>query len=104
MIARVWRGRAATVHAADSYSAHLRDTVLPGLEAIAGFLGVYLLRRETSGGIELEVVTLWESLAAIQSFAGDSLEQAVVEPQVRALLHEFDDRVRHFDIPFHQIV
>ena len=104
MIARVWRGRAATVHAADDYAAHLRETVLPSLEAVAGFLGVYLLRREAGDGVELEVVTLWESLAAVRSFSGDSLERAVVEPRVRVLLQDFDDRVRHFDVPFSRLI
>jgi hypothetical protein len=43
-------------------------------------------------------VTLWDSLASIRAFAGDSLESAVVEPEARAVLSSFDDFVTHYEV------
>ena len=35
---------------------------------------------------------------AIRKFAGERAESAVVEPEARAVLDEFDDFVRHYEI------
>ena len=41
------------------------------------------------------MVTRWTSIEAIRGFAGEDLERAVVEPEARALLVSFDERVQH---------
>jgi len=44
------------------------------------------------------VATLWQSLEAIQKFAGPDVAGAVVREEAAALLKEFDRRVRHFQV------
>lgn len=97
MIARTWHGR-APAQSADAYAEHLERSVLPELEGLSGFRGLYLLRRAVPGGVAFEVVTFWESMEAIRSFAGESLDLAVVAPEAQALLAEFDPRVLHHEV------
>ena len=57
-----------------------------------------ILKREGAAGSEFEIVTVWQSRAAIEAFAGRDIEAAVVPDAAQAMLAEFDQRVRHFDI------
>jgi heme-degrading monooxygenase HmoA len=97
MIMRVWRGFAPR-KTRDAYPRHLLDTVRPKLEGIAGFIGLYLLRRDHSDEVEYQVLTMWESMDAVHAFAGDDPERAVVEPEAAAVLTRFDAEVRHYDV------
>jgi hypothetical protein len=49
-------------------------------------------------GVEFLVLTMWESMGAVQSFAGLEPEKAVVEPAARAVLAEFDEIVAHYEV------
>ena len=98
MIARIWRGVAATSANADAYERHVTHTVFPSLATIPGHRGARVLRRSDSGRIEFLVITFWDSMASIRKFAGHAAESAVVEPEARAVLVEYDDFVRHYDI------
>jgi heme-degrading monooxygenase HmoA len=93
-IARSWSARATPAGARD-YLAYFRNTLAPELTQLAGFLGASILERSSGEVIELVVVTRWASLEAIRGFAGDDHERAVVEPEARAVLTSFDDRVEH---------
>lgn len=97
MIARLWRGSAATRNA-EGYERHARDTVFPALASIPGHRGAILLCRETDDGTEFLVLTLWDGMDAVRGFAGDDAQAAVVEPEARAALADFDDVVRHFEV------
>ena len=94
MIARLWRGLAGTPAGADAYQQHVTRKVLPALRGIEGHRGARVLRRDQ----EFIVVTFWESMDAIRKFAGADPEQAVVEPEARAVLTEYDQRVRHYEV------
>jgi len=97
VILRAWRGFAALENAT-AYQAHLLDSVRPKLERLAGYLGLYLVRRTVADEMEYQVLTLWESMDAIRAFAGDHPERAVVEPQAVAVLRRFDAEVRHYEV------
>lgn len=56
------------------------------------------MEREDKETIKVMVVTYWRSLDAIRRFAGADVEQAVVAEEAAALLTEFDDRVRHYEV------
>ncbi|HLJ61817.1 MAG TPA: antibiotic biosynthesis monooxygenase [bacterium] len=99
MIARTWRGSATPMHA-DAYYHHFTTRVAHHLKAIAGHRGAYLLRRETDGYVEFLAITLWDTFGTIKKFAGERPEVAVVEPEARAVLSEFDDFVRHYEVVF----
>ncbi|MEO3822894.1 antibiotic biosynthesis monooxygenase [Actinomadura sp. B10D3] len=94
MIARTWRAT-ATPEGADAYREHFADAVLPALRRVDGHRGAYLFRRDADGQIELEVMTLWDSLEAIQGFAGADISTAVVEPEAQAVLLTYDRTVIH---------
>jgi heme-degrading monooxygenase HmoA len=93
----MWRGVAIQERAND-YIKHLQQSVFPALHQIDGFKEVYLLRRNSSDGVEFVVLTLWESMDAIRKFAGENPEVAVVAPTARALFREYDAEVKHFEI------
>ncbi len=97
MIARVWRAT-ATADGAEKYRQHFTESVLPELQSLDGYRGAYLFRRDHDNHVELEVMTLWESLDAIQRFAGADVAMAVVEPAARAVLTGFDARVSHRNV------
>ena len=97
MIARLWSAQ-TTPPQAPVYAEHLRRQVLPELRAVDGYAGAMLLKRETSGEVELTVITLWQSLESIRGFARDDLEAAVVAAEAATVLTRFDDRVRHCDV------
>ncbi len=97
MIARIWRGQATAANA-DAYHHHVTTTVFPTLKDIPGHRGAYLLRRSEKGGVEFLAVTLWESLDAVKQFAGANPDVAVVEPEAVAVLTDFDDFVRHYEV------
>jgi heme-degrading monooxygenase HmoA len=98
MIARRWTARAEGSEQADAYFAHFEGAVKPQLESTEGFLGATLERVQDDDGTEIVVVTRWESMDAIRAFAGEDVDLAVVEPEARAVLSNFDDRVRHIEL------
>ena len=92
MVVRTWRGYAVAAEP-QAYPKHLLQSVRPKLERLAGFRGLYLLRRRG-----LEEIELWDSMDAVHAFAGDQPERAVVEPEARAALVRFDDTVSHYEV------
>jgi heme-degrading monooxygenase HmoA len=100
MIARLWRGFAATSSDADAYQRHVTQTVFPSLAAITGHRGARVLRREEGGRTEFLVLTFWDSMESVRRFAGRDAERAVVEPEARAVLSDYDDFVRHYEVTY----
>ena len=97
MIARSWRGVARS-GAADDYVRHLRTDVFPELHKIPGHRGATVLRKDLEDGVEFVVLTYWDSMDAIRRFAGIDPDVAVVPPEAQALMREFDETVRHYDV------
>lgn len=98
MIGRLWHGEAIGAANADAYATHLSETVVPELTRLAGFRGAHLLRATVGDRIEIRVLTLWESRAALEAFAGQDINVAVVEPEARAVLAAFDDFATHWEV------
>jgi len=78
MIARMWRGWAASTAAADLYEEFLRSSFLPAAFSIAGFKGASVLRRTVGDEVEFTTITRFESVQAIKQFAGEDYEAAHV--------------------------
>ena len=97
MIVRQWRGLAKKEHVAD-YAAHFRDEVLPELRKLTGFRGGQVLRRELKDGVEITVLTRWDSLDAIRAFAGKDVEVAVVAHAAQSFFHSYDPKVSHHEV------
>lgn len=98
-VARSWSAR-ATPSGAAAYLAHFRTAVLPALRETGGHRGALVLRRAEGDLVRITVLTLWESMAAVERFAGADVEAAVVEPAARAVLADCDTRVEHFELAF----
>jgi len=97
MIARFWTAKVAKAHA-HIYADHLKRQVLTALRKVDGSIGTKLLERETSDGVEIVVITLWQSLDSIKKFAGPDVEKAVVSDEVVSLFLQYDQRVRHYNV------
>jgi heme-degrading monooxygenase HmoA len=97
MISRHWKGTVRPGQA-ESYVRHLQRDTFPQLAAIPGFVRASILRREVEAGTEFQVVTIWESLAAVRAFAGPDSEAAVVPPIVAAMMVNYDQRVLHYEV------
>ncbi|MXR53103.1 antibiotic biosynthesis monooxygenase [Halovenus sp. WSH3] len=98
MIERLWRGWTEPADA-DAYERLLREQVFADLaEEIDGYRGVRILRRETDECVEFLTAMRFESIDAVEQFAGGDYEQAHVPPEARDLLCRFDDHAEHFEI------
>ena len=97
MIARFWTAKVAQAHA-HIYADHLKSQVLTTVRKVDGYIGTKLLERDTSDGVEIVVITLWQSLDSIRKFAGSDLEKAVVSEDVVSLFLQYDRRVRHYKV------
>ncbi len=96
-ILRMWKARATVEHTSE-YIRYATQKVFPELRQIEGHRGAYLLRRAVDNAIEVGVLTLWESMAAVRRFAGAEAEKAVVDSAARAILTSFDESVTHFEV------
>jgi heme-degrading monooxygenase HmoA len=97
MIGRLWRGW-TMAEGAREYVAHLEEATFPALAGIDGFEGSYALRRETDEDVEFVVLTLWRSLDAVRTFAGEEYDVAVVPREARRVLTRFDPTVAHYQV------
>jgi heme-degrading monooxygenase HmoA len=99
MIARIWRGKATKLNA-EAYCQHVVKAVFPKLKNLAGRHGTYLLRRAIDDRVEFLAVTFWDSIEAIKQFSGSDVSTAVVAPEARAVLAEFDDFVTLYEVAY----
>ena len=97
MVIREWRGR-STRERSTEYPKHFRDTVVPQLRRVPGFVGAYLCERQEAERVEFLVMTQWASMDAVRAFAGADPERAVVEPGAIAALMDYDEVVRHYQV------
>ncbi len=97
MIARVWRGW-TTAENADAYERLLQEVVYPGLQKISGYRGGYIFRQDGEGEVEFVTVNLFESLEAVEAFAGPDYDVPVFEPEARRLLSKVEPIARHYDV------
>jgi hypothetical protein len=87
MIARIWHGTTELAKAQD-YLELLNRTGIPDYRNTKGNLGAYVLRR----------FSLWESIDAIKTFAGEDYERARYYPEDKGFLLEFEPNVQHYEV------
>jgi heme-degrading monooxygenase HmoA len=97
VIARTWRG-AVRVEDADAYLDYLEATGLKEYRETPGNRGVLALRRIDGDRCEYLIVSLWDSLEAVQRFAGKDLEQAVFYPEDDRFLVDRDLTSTHYEV------
>jgi hypothetical protein len=77
-IVRSWRAT-AMANGAQEYARHFETAVLPKLSALHGFRGAFVMLNDSRDVVEIEDLTLWQSLESVHTFAGINTEAAVVE-------------------------
>jgi heme-degrading monooxygenase HmoA len=97
MIARIWRGHTPAAKA-DAYSQYLTRTGLADYRSTPGNRGVFALRRVDGETAEFLLVTLWESLDAVRSFAGPDVEKARYYPEDDEYLLGREPKVAHYEV------
>jgi heme-degrading monooxygenase HmoA len=97
LIARHWRGWTA-VPDADAYENLLKEKVLPELKRLPGYRGGYILRNDGPREVEFVVVNLFDSLEAVQKFAGPDCQTPVFEPEARRLLRRIEPVAMHYEV------
>ncbi len=89
MIARIWKG-AVRKEDAQAYAEYMQETGVAAYAATPGNRGVWMLRRNLDDRTEFMMFTLWDSLQAVRSFAGDEYATAVFYPEDDRFLVERD--------------
>jgi heme-degrading monooxygenase HmoA len=97
MIARIWRGAVAQADR-DAYAEYMDATGVAGYTGTPGNHGVWMLRRDVDGKTEFLMFTLWDSMEAVQAFAGERPEVAVFYPEDDRFLVERDEFVSHYEV------
>lgn len=97
MIARIWRGAVAQADR-DAYAEYMDATGVAGYTSTPGNRGVWMLRRDVDGKTEFLMFTLWESIEAVEAFAGERPEVAVFYPEDDRFLVERDEFVSHYEV------
>lgn len=97
MIARIWRG-AVRREDGDAYARYMQATGIAGYARTPGNRGVLMLRQDVGDRCEFLMVSLWDSMAAVTTFAGPQPDKAVFYPEDDRYLVERDLTVQHYVI------
>lgn len=97
MIARIWRG-ITLADKADAYIDYLHQTGLHAYATTPGNRGVSVLRRLQGEHSEIMLISLWDSMDAVRSFAGKNPERSVYYPEDENYLLEMEPLVRHYEV------
>jgi heme-degrading monooxygenase HmoA len=97
MIARIWRG-AVRARDAAAYADYVQRTGIDGYQRTPGNRGAWALWRIDGDRAEIVTVSLWESRAAIEGFAGPDIEKAVFYPDDDRFLIDRDLTVLHYEV------
>jgi heme-degrading monooxygenase HmoA len=97
LIARIWRGWTRSWDA-DIYAEHLRQTAALQYRQAPGNKAAYILRRGDGDRTEFMVLTLWRSLDAVRSFAGEDMEQPVPSPEDEIFLIRIQPAITHYEV------
>lgn len=97
MIARLWHGVTLAERTAE-YLAFLQARAVPDYRATPGNLTVNILHRTTGAMTHYLIVTHWESIQAIEAFAGADIERAKYYREDVDFLLEFEPTVQHYEM------
>ena len=96
MILRTWKAR-TTTELEPRYLERVREVVLPYFETRDGFRGAHFGRRDLDDGVEILVITLWESMEAVHSFSGKNGEGSYMPREIAETLTSYDASSGHFE-------
>ena len=99
MITRIWHGWTSPDNA-DKYETLLKEEIFTFIlnRRISGFKSIQLNRRNVADEVEFVTIMEFDSIDAVQEFAGEKYETAVVPDKARAILSHFDQRAQHYEV------
>jgi heme-degrading monooxygenase HmoA len=100
MIARIWRGAVAQADG-DAYADYVAATGLAAYTTTEGNRGAWTLRRDVGDKTEIVTLSMWESMEAIEAFAGEDPDVAAFYPEDDRFLIERDEFVSHYEVDRH---
>ncbi len=96
MIVRTWTGRRRKQHE-DKYLEYILRTGIEDFRSTPGNRGSWVLRRLEADYAEFVVVSLWDSMDSIRTFAGPDVEKARYYPEDDDYLLEKPEHVTHYE-------
>ena len=99
MIARIWHGWTKR-SGAQKYEELLRGEIFPGIakRKIPGYHGAELFIRTDGDEVEFLTLLRFDSMEAVEIFAGSDSGRPVIYPKAEPLLIRMDERSRHYRI------
>ena len=79
MIIRTWNGK-VPIDKADGFHRHLLTTGIGDYRRRPGCVDIALWRRDQDGWAVFTLVSTWQDLDSVRSYAGDDYERAVLYP------------------------
>ena len=99
MIARIWHG-VVPAGKAERYGSYLADSDrgVSDYRKVAGNRGAYLLRRDEGDRTHFMLISLWDSPASIEGYAGPDIGKAQYFPFDRECLLDPEPGVAHYEV------
>lgn len=97
MIARVWHGTTSKENR-PAYVKYLKTTGIRAFKKSKGNVGVFFMVRDSHELTEYLIVSLWDSMKAIEGFAGTDSSKAVYYPKDSEFLLGLEPEVKHFEV------
>lgn len=94
MIVRTWAGRTA-LEDGDAYERFMIERAAPDYRSIEGLKKLYFIRRDEGDAAHFLLITIWESMAAVEAFAGADPSKAKYYPEDDKYLLEKDVHARN---------
>jgi antibiotic biosynthesis monooxygenase (ABM) superfamily enzyme len=99
MIARIWHGWTKQSNA-NAYERLLREEIFPGIaqRKIPGYRGAEVFIREDDDEVEFLTLLRFDSIEAVENFAGPDSGRPVIHPKAEPLLIRMDERSLHYRV------
>jgi heme-degrading monooxygenase HmoA len=97
VIARVWQGEVRRADA-EVYADYIRATGFREYGETPGNRGAWLLRRDDGETTRFVALSMWDSLDAVRSFAGEDVDAAVLYPEDERYLRPGSSSITHYEV------
>jgi heme-degrading monooxygenase HmoA len=93
----MWTGR-VRLEDVDAYVAYVEETGIEAQIGSPGNLSSQLVVRTVGEEAEIAVLSMWESMEAVKTFAGPRPERAVYYPEDERYLTSAPEEVTHWEV------
>ncbi len=100
MILRTWHGR-TKLEDADAYETFMIERAAPDYSSVPGLNQTIFTRRDEGDIAHFLLVTIWDTIEAVQKFAGDNPAKAKYYPEDEVFLLEKEASSLNHQVFFH---